>query len=41
MVNPVSDSALRLAPPLLVSDREVDEAVAILGRVLGEGAPDS
>ena len=28
--------ALRLAPPLLVSDAEIDEAVAILGKVLAE-----
>jgi acetylornithine/N-succinyldiaminopimelate aminotransferase len=34
VVNPVTDSALRLAPPLTVSDDEIDEAVAILGKVL-------
>ena len=34
VVNPVTSSALRLAPSLLVSDAEIDEAVAILGRVL-------
>ena len=34
VVNPVTDSALRLAPPLLVSDAEIDEAVAVLARVL-------
>jgi len=27
---------VRVAPPLLVSDDEVDEALAILGVVLGE-----
>jgi len=35
LVNPVTPSALRLAPPLLVTDEEIDEAVAILGEVLG------
>ncbi len=34
VVNPVTASALRLAPSLLVSDDEIDEAAAILGRVL-------
>ncbi len=34
VVNPVTDSALRLAPPLTVSDAEIDEAVAILEKVL-------
>ncbi|MDP9071661.1 MAG: aminotransferase class III-fold pyridoxal phosphate-dependent enzyme, partial [Actinomycetota bacterium] len=34
LVNPVTSSALRLAPPLLVSAGEIDEAVAILGEVL-------
>jgi acetylornithine/succinyldiaminopimelate/putrescine aminotransferase len=37
VVNAVTDSALRLAPSLLVSEAEIDEAVDILGRVL-EGA---
>jgi len=36
VVNAVTPTALRLAPPLLVSDAEIDEAMAILGRVLGE-----
>jgi acetylornithine/succinyldiaminopimelate/putrescine aminotransferase len=35
VVNPVTDSALRLAPSLLVSEEEIDEAVGILGKVLG------
>jgi predicted acetylornithine/succinylornithine family transaminase len=35
VVNPVTDSALRLAPPLTVTDDEIDEAVAILEKVLG------
>jgi len=34
VVNPVTDSALRLAPSLLVSPAEVDEGVAILRSVL-------
>jgi acetylornithine/N-succinyldiaminopimelate aminotransferase len=34
VVNAVNDRALRLAPPLLVTDDEVDEAVAILATVL-------
>jgi len=39
VLNAVTPTALRLAPPLLVSDDEIDAAVGILGRVLaGEGA---
>jgi acetylornithine/succinyldiaminopimelate/putrescine aminotransferase len=38
VVNPVTDSAIRLAPPLLVSDDEMDEGLAILRRVLHDGA---
>ncbi len=34
VVNPVTATALRLAPPLLVTDEEVDEAVTVLGEVL-------
>ena len=34
VLNAVNDQALRLAPPLLVSDDEIDEAVAILAGVL-------
>jgi acetylornithine/N-succinyldiaminopimelate aminotransferase len=34
VVNPVTETALRLAPPLLVSPEELDEAVAILAAVL-------
>jgi predicted acetylornithine/succinylornithine family transaminase len=34
VVNAVTATALRLAPPLTVSDEEIDEAVAILGKVL-------
>jgi predicted acetylornithine/succinylornithine family transaminase len=33
VVNPVTDSALRLAPPLTVSDDEIDAAVAIVDTV--------
>jgi acetylornithine/succinyldiaminopimelate/putrescine aminotransferase len=34
VVNAVTDSALRLAPSLLVTDDEIDEAVAILTTIL-------
>jgi len=34
VVNAVTPTSIRLAPPLVVSDAEVDEAVAILGSVL-------
>jgi acetylornithine/N-succinyldiaminopimelate aminotransferase len=34
VINAVTPTALRLAPPLLVSDDEVDEGVAILAQVL-------
>jgi acetylornithine/succinyldiaminopimelate/putrescine aminotransferase len=34
VVNPVTPSALRLAPSLLVSDDEIDEGVNILAKVL-------
>lgn len=34
IVNAVNSGTLRLAPPLTVSDAEIDEAVAILGEVL-------
>ena len=34
VVNAVAPDALRLAPPLLVSDDELEEAVSILGTVL-------
>src|SRR6185437_15223831 len=35
LVNAVRPDAIRVAPPLLVSDDEIDEALAILGAVLG------
>jgi predicted acetylornithine/succinylornithine family transaminase len=38
VINAVTPTALRLAPPLNVSDAEIDEAVAILARVLDETA---
>ncbi|MCB1016777.1 MAG: aminotransferase class III-fold pyridoxal phosphate-dependent enzyme, partial [Acidimicrobiales bacterium] len=34
VVNGVTPTAVRLAPPLLLSDDEIDEAVAILSEVL-------
>jgi acetylornithine/N-succinyldiaminopimelate aminotransferase len=36
VVNAVTPTALRFEPPLLVTDEEIDEAVAILERVLAE-----
>ncbi|HEX9529930.1 MAG TPA: aminotransferase class III-fold pyridoxal phosphate-dependent enzyme, partial [Acidimicrobiales bacterium] len=38
VVNAVTGTALRLAPPLLVSDEEIDEAVAVLTGVLATTA---
>lgn len=37
VVNAVTPRAVRLAPPLLVSDEEIEQAVAILHEVLGTG----
>jgi acetylornithine/N-succinyldiaminopimelate aminotransferase len=34
VVNPVTESALRLAPSLLVTDDELDEAVALITKAL-------
>jgi acetylornithine/N-succinyldiaminopimelate aminotransferase len=34
IVNPIDDETLRLLPPLVIGDAEVDEALAILRRVL-------
>jgi len=34
VANAVSPTALRLAPPITVSDTEIDEAVAIITQVL-------
>jgi acetylornithine/N-succinyldiaminopimelate aminotransferase len=36
VVNPVTDTALRLAPPLVVSEEEVEEGLARLGAALEE-----
>jgi acetylornithine/succinyldiaminopimelate/putrescine aminotransferase len=36
VVNPVAPNALRLAPSLLVTEEEIDEAVAILAKALSE-----
>ena len=36
VVNAVTPTAIRLAPPLLVSDDEIDEALSILGEALAE-----
>ena len=38
VVNAVTPTALRLAPSLLISDAEIDAAVALVARALGEGA---
>lgn len=37
VVNPIGKDTLRFLPPLVVGESEVDEALAILGRVLGTG----
>jgi acetylornithine aminotransferase len=34
VVNPVTESALRFAPSLLVSEEEIDQAMAILAKVI-------
>lgn len=39
VVNAVTPTALRLAPPLLVSDDDIDEAVHLLGAVIDGVAP--
>jgi predicted acetylornithine/succinylornithine family transaminase len=36
VLNGITDTALRVAPPITVSEAEIDEAVAILARVLSE-----
>ncbi|MDQ6927783.1 MAG: acetylornithine transaminase [Actinomycetota bacterium] len=36
LVNPVTPTALRMAPSLLVTDDEIDEAVTVLARILSE-----
>jgi acetylornithine/N-succinyldiaminopimelate aminotransferase len=37
LVNPVRPDAIRVAPPLLVSDQEIDDALEILAGVMAEG----
>jgi 4-aminobutyrate aminotransferase-like enzyme len=39
VVNPVTATAVRLAPPLVVSEAEVDRAVAVLAAAIEEPAP--
>jgi acetylornithine/N-succinyldiaminopimelate aminotransferase len=39
VVNPVTETAVRLAPPLVVSEAEVDEALSRLAGALAEVAP--
>jgi acetylornithine/succinyldiaminopimelate/putrescine aminotransferase len=39
LVNPVRPDAIRVAPPLLVSDQDVDAALAILAEVMTDPAP--
>ena len=34
IANPIGDDTLRFLPPLVIGEAEVDEALAILGRVL-------
>jgi acetylornithine/succinyldiaminopimelate/putrescine aminotransferase len=34
VVNAVTDTALRIAPPLLITDEEIDEAIAVIEKVL-------
>jgi predicted acetylornithine/succinylornithine family transaminase len=36
VVNPITGTALRLAPSLLITDEEIDHAVAVIGEVLGQ-----
>jgi acetylornithine/N-succinyldiaminopimelate aminotransferase len=35
IVNPIGDDTLRFLPPLIIGEAEVDEALRVLGRVLG------
>jgi acetylornithine/N-succinyldiaminopimelate aminotransferase len=36
LVNKVKPNALRFIPPLIITEKEVDRAIGILGDVLGE-----
>ncbi|NNM96259.1 MAG: acetylornithine/succinylornithine family transaminase [Candidatus Dormibacteraeota bacterium] len=38
LVNPIGDSTIRLAPPLTISDGEIEMAVAAIGRALGRAS---
>jgi 4-aminobutyrate aminotransferase-like enzyme len=38
VLNGITDTALRVAPPITISDPEIDEGVSILAAVLAEGA---
>jgi acetylornithine aminotransferase len=39
VLNAVTPTALRFAPPLLVSDDEIDQALAVVAKVLAAQAP--
>jgi 4-aminobutyrate aminotransferase-like enzyme len=39
VLNGITDTALRIAPPITVSEGELDEGVGILATVLAAGAP--
>jgi acetylornithine/N-succinyldiaminopimelate aminotransferase len=41
LVNAVRPDAIRVAPPLLVSDEEIEDALGILGRALADTAGES
>jgi 4-aminobutyrate aminotransferase-like enzyme len=36
LVNKVKPNALRFIPPLIITEKEVDKAIGILGEALGE-----
>jgi len=36
LLNPVADNAIRFMPPLIVTEREVDEAILVLDHVLSQ-----
>ena len=39
LVNPVRPDAIRVAPPLLVRDDEIDTALRVLGRAIAASLP--
>ena len=41
ILNPVADNAIRFMPPLIVTEKDVDEAVGVLGKVIGKVQGDS